>query len=67
MATHTSKSYIIEIKHSFTKCETIFNTQRNILSKIACVTKSFVVVECLTLSLAIVSQELLNLCDIFQL
>ena len=27
MATHTSKYYIIEIKHSFTKCEKIFNTQ----------------------------------------
>ena len=29
MATHTSKSYITEIKYSFTKCETILNTQQD--------------------------------------
>ena len=30
MATHTSKSCITEIKYSFTKCETILNTQQDI-------------------------------------
>ena len=59
----TSQAYFFEGFISF------FEDFSLTILKIACVTKSsaLVVVECLTLSFEIVSQEVLNLCDIFQL